>query len=83
MAFYTCTRYDSKAYADMVGLLKKIAEKWAISIINLWDEPSFSDVSTEDYARFMQDPIHPTLDGYRDWWSPFIEKKIKEMLGEQ
>lgn len=83
MAFYTGTRYNSEAYADMVGLLKKIAEKWAISIINLWDEPSFIDVSAEDYARFMHDPIHPTLEGYRDWWTPFIEKKIREMLGER
>lgn len=83
MAFYTGTRYDSEAYADMIDLLKGIAEKWDISIINLWDEPSFNNVSTEDYARFMQDPIHPTLEGYRDWWAPFIEKKIREMLGEQ
>ena len=82
MAFYTGTRYDSEAYADMVDLLKKITEKWVIHIIILWDEPSFNDISADDYARFMHDPIHPTLDGYRDWWTPFIEKKIKEMLGE-
>ena len=30
------------------------------------------------YNRYMQDPIHPRLAGYRDWWLPkfidFFEK---------
>ena len=83
MSFYTGTRYDSVAYADMVELLKKIAEKWGINIINLWDDTSLNSISAEDYTRFMHDPIHPTIDGYRDWWAPFIEKKIKEMFRER
>ena len=80
MAFYTGTRYDSQAYADMVALLKEISQKWNISIINLWDEPSFNAVSREDYERFMADPIHPNLEGYKLWWGPFIEQSIKELL---
>ncbi len=82
MSFYTGTRYDSVAYADMVELLKKIAEKWGVNIINLWDDTSLNSISADDYTRFMNDPIHPTIDGYRDWWAPFIEKKIKEMFRE-
>ena len=64
----------------MVKLLIKIADKWDISVINLWDEPSFNSVSDDDYKRYMSDPIHPTLEGYRDWWTPFIERCIKDML---
>ncbi len=79
VAFYTGTRYDSEAYANMVSLLKKIAAKWNIRIINLWDEPSFNSVSDEDYKRFMNDPIHPTLEGYKEWWTPYFEKCIREM----
>lgn len=80
IAFYTGTKYDSKAYAGMVSLLKEITSKWNIRIINLWDEPTFNSVSEEDYKKYMSDPIHPTLEGYREWWTPFIEKKVKEML---
>ena len=80
IAFYTGTKYESTAYQAMVDLLKEIALKWDISIINLWDEPSFNAVSKDDYKRYMADPIHPPLEGYRQWWAPFIEKKIEELL---
>lgn len=80
IAFYIGTRYGSKHYEKMVKLLIKIADKWDISVINLWDEPSFNSVSDDDYKRYMSDPIHPTLEGYRDWWTPFIERCIKDML---
>ena len=80
IAFYTGTRYDSAAYQAMVDLLKELALKWDITVINLWDEPSFNAVSKEDYERYMADPIHPTLEGYRQWWTPYIEKKVKEIL---
>jgi len=80
MAFYTGTRYDSEGYAAMVELLKEIAAKWNVFMINLWDEPSFNAVLPEEYSRYMADPIHPTLEGYKEWWAPFIEKKIHEIF---
>lgn len=80
IAFYTGTRYDSEQYARMVVLLKEIAAKWDIDVIDLWDEPSFCNVSPEDYSRYMADPIHPTTVGYRDWWGPFIEAHIRRLL---
>ncbi|MCR4748196.1 MAG: SGNH/GDSL hydrolase family protein [Lachnospiraceae bacterium] len=80
IAFYTGTRYESDHYAKMVKLLIMIAEKWSIKVINLWDEPFFNDVSEDDYKRYMSDPIHPTIEGYREWWTPFIERCIKGML---
>ena len=83
MAFYTGTRYKSKEYEAMVGLLKDIANKWDITVMDLWNEPSFNAVSDEDYERYMADPIHPTLAGYKEWWGPFIEKSIKKILNEQ
>ena len=83
IAFYTGVRYDSEKYSNMVLLLKSIAQKWDIEIINLWDDPELNAVSSEDYKRFMADPIHPTLEGYREWWSPFIEERINRMLDFQ
>ena len=78
--FYTGTKYDSAAYDAMVSLLKGIARKWNTYIINLWESPALNAVSRKDYERYMADPIHPTLEGYREWWTPFIEKAIEEVL---
>ena len=80
IAFYTGTKFDSEVYAQMVSLLKKIAVKWNISIINLWDDLSVNAISPEDYTKYMCDPVHPYLTGYKEWWGPFIEKHIREMI---
>ena len=80
MTFYTGTRYDSEEYSKMVFLLYEISKKWNISLIDLWNEPSFNSVSNEEYSKYMNDPIHPTLLGYKEWWSPYIEKCIMEMM---
>lgn len=80
MTFYTGTRYDSEEYSKMVFLLGEIAKKWNIPIIDLWNEPSFNSVSKEEYSKYMNDPIHPTLLGYKEWWSPYIEKCIIKMM---
>ena len=80
MTFYTGTKYDSEDYSKMVFLLGEIAKKWNIPIIDLWNEPSFNSVSKEEYSKYMNDPIHPTLLGYKEWWSPYIEKCIMEMM---
>ncbi len=80
IAFYTGTKFDSEQYAQMVSLLKEIAVKWKIGIINLWDDLSVNAISPEDYAKYMCDPVHPYLTGYKEWWGPFIEKHIREMI---
>ena len=82
IAFYTGTKYDSELYSQMVSLLIEIARKWNIRIIDLWNEPSFNSVSQADYSKYMHDPIHPTLLGYKEWWAPYIEKYIIEMMSE-
>ena len=78
--FYTNPRYDSKEYADMVTLLKEIAVRYDIGIINLWDDDAFNETGRQNYARFMADPIHPTLEGYTEWFAPYIEKAIERVL---
>ena len=80
VAFYTGTRFDSAPYAEMVELLKEISKKWGTELINLWDETSFNAVSPEDYGRYMADPVHPTLTGYRDWWAPYIDRAITDIF---
>ena len=80
MTFYTGTKYDSEEYSKMVFLLDEISKKWNIPIIDLWNETSLNSVSKEEYSKYMNDPIHPTLLGYKEWWSPYIEKCIMEMM---
>ncbi len=74
VVFYTGTKYDSITYGKMVELLYDFKEKYGIGIIDLWNDAEMNAVSSENYARYMSDPIHPTLEGYKEWWTPkFIE----------
>lgn len=68
--FYTGTRFDSPAYAAMVQRLQELAAKWPIRILDLWNDPAMLAVRPEDYSRWMNDPVHPNREGYREWWLP-------------
>lgn len=70
VSFYTGTKYDSALYGRMVESLYLVQEKWGIGIIDLWNDEEMNAVSAADYAKYMSDPIHPTLLGYREWWTP-------------
>lgn len=78
--FYTGTRYDSPAYAQMVVRLQELAAKWRIGLIDLWSDPDMNAVSPQDYARFMHDPVHPTREGYMIWWTPRFAQALREYL---
>lgn len=82
IVFYTGTYYESKTYADMVDLLLRLQAQlgrdYDFSVLDLWHDPEMLAVAPEDYARYMNDPIHPYETGYREWWLPkfmaFCEK---------
>ena len=76
VAFYTSPRYDSARYAAMVGLLQTIRRKWDIALIDLWNDAAFNDITTEQRSRYMADPIHPTREGYLEWWTPYFKRVI-------
>lgn len=78
--FYTGTRYDSPAYARMVERLLALTAKWPVTIIDLWNDPAMNAVSPEDYARYMHDPVHPTREGYQDWWTPRFAQALQEYI---
>jgi peptide-methionine (S)-S-oxide reductase len=72
--FYTGTYFKSEAYEAMIRLLYALQAEYDFSILDLFNDPEMGAVSTEEYARYMSDPIHPNLTGYREWWTPkFIE----------
>ena len=74
IVFYTGTYFASEKYAEMVELLKRLSREYGFAVLNLWDSQEMRAVSDGDYKRYMRDPVHPTLEGYREWWLPkFIE----------
>ncbi len=78
--FYTNPRYDSEIYEAMVALLCDIAAKWDVTLVNLWDDRKINDFTDEEIKKFMADPIHPTVKGYRDIWTPIFEKVLAKAL---
>lgn len=79
VAFYTNPRYDSEPYAKMVALLKECAQKHSIGVIDLWNDEKFNDLTNEQRARYLADPIHPTREGYREWWLPVFAQAVEKM----
>lgn len=80
LVFYTNPVYDSAAYADMVELLNRIAQKWDITVIDLWNDEAFPSISEEQRRLYMADAIHPTQAGYLEWWTPYFEHTLEEIL---
>ena len=74
IAFYTGTYYESGEYEKMVKLLHDLKKNYDFHILDLYNDEEMRAVSDEDYRRYMKDKIHPTLIGYKDWWTPkFID----------
>ena len=77
VVFYTSPRFESEAYGLMVNALNKIAPDAGITVIDMWNDEAFNSARKDAY---MADPIHPTEAGYRLWWTPYIEKKLSEIV---
>ncbi len=78
VTFYTNTYFDNSNYEAMVAALYQIQKKWNIGIIDLWNNQAMRNVSAEDYAKYMNDEIHPTAAGYQEWWSPVFEEYLQK-----
>lgn len=80
VVFYTGTKYDSENYQKMVDVLLKLREKWNIGVIDLWNNEEMNSVSDEDYKLYMNDDIHPTRKGYKEWWTPVFREYLQKMF---
>ena len=82
VVFYTSPDYESSAYFEMVKLLNGLKAECGISVLDFYNDPEMRGVSDGDYKRFMHDPVHPTAEGYREWWTPkfldFCEKLFEK-----
>ena len=74
IVFYTGTKFQSKEYEQMIAILYELKNEFDFEILDLFNDESMSKISAEDYQKYMKDPIHPTLLGYKEWWTPkFID----------
>ena len=83
VVFYTNPQYDSPEYTAMVELLHTIQEKWNIAVIDLWNDRDFNAITEEQRSLYMADAIHPTKAGYLQWWTPYMENVIWEVIGNE
>ena len=74
--FYTNSYYESENYLAMVEALDKISELYGIGVIDLYRDNEFNNISKEKRNIYMADSIHPTKEGYLEWWTPKMEKYI-------
>ena len=81
--FFTGSRYESAVYAAMVERLMELSRLHGFGVLDLWHSDSFNTLTEDKRKLYMNDPIHPTKAGYRDWWGPELEKQLLAYLGEQ
>lgn len=83
VVFFTGSRYDSAEYAAMVQRILELGEMYGIGVLDLWSSDDFNDITDEQRGLYMDDNIHPTKAGYRDWWGPEMERQLLAYLSAQ
>ena len=53
-----------------MDVLYDLKREYSFEILDLFNDEQMLKISQEDYKKYMQDPIHPTLLGYKEWWTP-------------
>lgn len=71
--FYTNSKFGHKGYEEMIDVMTDIRKKWNIGFIDMYNDTEFNDISDEQKKEYMADYIHPTRQGYIQWWAPYIE----------
>jgi len=74
--FYTNANFKNSIYERMVKTLYEIAAKWHIHVIDLFNDKAFNQISDKKRHLYMQDDVHPTRAGYRNWWTPKFEEAL-------
>ncbi len=85
VVFYTGSYYESEEYAKMVEALltmKRTYGESRVGVIDLYTDKEFNDVTDEEYALYMADPIHPMRAGYLLWWTPKMEAYLYDFVAE-
>ncbi len=80
--FYTGTYFKSEAYEATIRLLYRLQKEYDFYILDLFNDEKMRRIDPALYKEYMHDPVHPTLAGYKEWWTPqfidFCEKKMPD-----
>ena len=80
--FYTGAYFESEEYENMIRLLYSLQKEYDFYILDLFNNEKMRAIDSALYKKYMHDPIHPNLLGYREWWTPqfitFCEEKIPD-----
>ena len=79
IAFYTNSYFDNAVYAEMVSTLNGMKARYGIAVLDMYTDVRFNSISKKQRARYMSDDIHPTVEGYRDWWTPKFAEFLKDL----
>ena len=83
VVFFTGSHYGSDRYNAMVKRLYELKEKYDIGVLDLWNGEDFNQIPDDLRVLYMQDDIHPTKAGYRDWWGPELERQLLDFISIQ
>lgn len=78
---------NAEIYKTMIERCHELDEKWGddFTVLDLWhNDAMYENVKTGDalWRSYMSDAIHPTKKGYLEWWGPYIEAQLYEMLAD-
>ena len=78
---------NAEIYKTMIERCHELDEKWGddFTVLDLWhNDVMYENVKTGDslWRSYMSDAIHPTKKGYLEWWGPYIEAELYEMLAD-
>ena len=79
VVFYTGTYFENERYMEMIKLLYRLQSEYGFHILDLYNDEEMLKVSKEKYQQYMRDPIHPTLQGYAEWWTPKFVKFCEQL----
>ena len=79
VAFYTSPRFDCPAYEKMEELCLSLGRELGFPVLDLWNDAGINGISPQARARYMSDPVHPTLEGYRELWLPRFVRFYREI----
>ena len=80
VVFYTNPYFTHSVYSRMVREMGDIAQKWGITVIDMYSNETFNNITEEQRALYMSDAIHPTRAGYREWVVPEFESTLKALV---
>ncbi len=81
ICFYSNPYYENCFYQKMVNFMNHFASiQKEIHFFNLYEDLPFNEEGKEKGILYMADSIHPTKEGYLEWWTPIFEKWFTLLL---